>query len=124
MDAKSSELEDLVSGDRVRTAMAIVRTFESLRRSRLSEMRTGIGLITIALSILAILITTSRLYIVQDVFLLITALVSIDAILIALGTHLVIKALRAIRRIERKEKTIDFDFDNLSVLFRKFFDED
>ncbi len=114
----------MLSGDRVRTAMAIVRTLEALRRSRLSEMRTGIGIITIALSILAILITTSRLYVLQDVFLLITALVTIAAILIILGTHLVTKALRAIRKIERKAKAIDFSCDNVSVLFRKFFDED
>ncbi len=106
---------------RIRTAMAVLRTLQSLRRSHLSEMRTGIGIITIALSILTILITTSNLYSIPDVFLLLSALITIDAILVVFGSHLVIKALKEIRRIERREKAIDFGLDDISTVFRMLF---
>ncbi len=87
-------------------------------------MRTGIGIITIAISVLMVLITTSQLYVLQDVLYLVTALVIIDAALVVIGSYLVIKALREIRRIERREQAIDFDLDDLATLFGRLFDDD
>jgi uncharacterized membrane protein YidH (DUF202 family) len=71
------------------------------KRTSLAAMRTGIAVFAIPLSVLGLLIATSRYYDVIHVLPLILPLVVMLTALIALGTYLVVRALLHIRRYDR-----------------------
>jgi hypothetical protein len=84
------------------------------KRTSLAAMRTGIAVFALPLSVLGLLIATSRYYDVIHVLHLILPLAFMLVALIALGTHLVVRALLHIRkydhlimRLKRKHSRMD-----------------
>ncbi len=77
--------------------LAAIRTIEAEKRTHLSELRTGIGILTIPLSLLTILVATSNYYSVQDVFIFIVGLIIGIILLAVVGSFLVIKSLQRLR---------------------------
>jgi len=71
------------------------------KRTSLAAMRTGIAVFVLPLSVLGLLIATSRYYDVLHVLPLIIPLGVILLALIALGSYLIIRALRNIQRYDR-----------------------
>ena len=71
------------------------------KRTSLAALRTGMAVFAIPLSVLGLLIATSRYYDVVHVLYLIVPLVVILAALIALGFYIVGRALLQIRRYDR-----------------------
>lgn len=71
------------------------------KRTSLAAMRTGIAVYAIPLSVLGLLIATSRYYDVVHVLHLIVPLALMLAGLLVLGTYLVVRALVHIRRYDR-----------------------
>ncbi|NHI84136.1 MAG: hypothetical protein EAX81_07520 [Candidatus Thorarchaeota archaeon] len=88
------------SGD-LQTSLAIIRTIEAEKRTHLAQLRTGFGVLTIPLSLLTILIATSKYYIVEDVLALIIALIAGIIGLGVMGSYLVATALLKLRKSEK-----------------------
>jgi hypothetical protein len=73
----------------------------SEKRTSLAAMRTGIAVYAIPLSVLGLLIATSRYYDVVHVLHLILPLAVMLAALLVLGTYLIVRAIMQLRRYER-----------------------
>jgi uncharacterized membrane protein YkgB len=71
------------------------------KRTSLAAMRTGIAVFTLPLSVLSILIATSRYYDVTQVMPLLLPLLLICGALVLLGCYLVVRAIQRIRHQER-----------------------
>jgi len=67
------------------------------KRTSLAAMRTGIAVFTLPLSVLSILIATSRYYDIRSVLPLLVPLLALCTALVILGTYLVFRALLRIR---------------------------
>src|SRR5450759_2838992 len=81
-----------------------VQLLLSEKRTALSTMRTGIAVFAFPLSVLSILIATSRLYQLREVMQWLVPLVLLNLGLIALGVYLI---ARAFRRIHHYDLLID-----------------
>lgn len=77
--------------------LAIIRTIEAEKRTHLAELRTGIGILTIPLSLLTILIATSQYYEINDVLPFIIGLSLGIIVLVVVGIYLVFRALQEMR---------------------------
>jgi len=71
------------------------------KRTAMALMRTGIAVFALPLSVLSVLIATSRYYDVVHVLHLMVPLAVLNLALLVLGTHLVTRALRQLRRYDR-----------------------
>ena len=71
------------------------------KRTALSFMRTGIAVFALPLSVLSVLIATSRFYNFSNVLHLIIPLLILCVILIFLGFYLIIRAIIKIRHYDR-----------------------
>ena len=68
------------------------------KRTTLAVMRTGIGVFTLPLSVVTVLVATSRYYDVLETYHLLVPLLGICAGLIVLGIYLVHRSVRRIRK--------------------------
>ena len=71
------------------------------KRTSLSAMRTGIAVFALPLSVLSVLIATSRYYDFTRVMHLIVPLLLICAALILLGSYLIIRSINRLHRYDR-----------------------
>jgi len=90
----SKEPQDL------KTALALIRTIDAEKRTHLAELRTGIGILTIPMSLLTILIATSSYYSIDAAFSFIIGLLIGIIALSSIGGYLVIKSLQKLRATE------------------------
>ena len=78
----------------------------SEKRTSLSTLRTGIGLVMIPLSVLSFLVATSRSYDLEDVLYLLAPLWAACVVLFLLGMHIILRALLRIRRFDSRIETL------------------
>ena len=71
------------------------------KRTTLSVLRTGIAVIVLPLSILSVLVATSRFYETPDVLHLLAPLLVICSVLILLGFYLISRSIVRIHRYDR-----------------------
>ena len=71
------------------------------KRTSLATMRRGIAFFALPLSVLSILIATSKYYNVMQVMHLFVPLLASNAALALLGSHLIIQSMIRIRRYDR-----------------------
>lgn len=71
------------------------------KRTSLSKMRTGIAVFALPLTVLSVLVATSRYYDVFHVMSLLVPLLALCVALVVLGSFLVIHALIKLRRYDR-----------------------
>ena len=71
------------------------------KRTSLAAMRTGIAVFVLPLSVLSVLIATSKYYDMIQVLHLMLPLLGLCAALVVLGAYLVIRAIIRIRREDR-----------------------
>ena len=71
------------------------------KRTSLAAMRTGIAVFVLPLSVLSVLIATSKYYDIIQVLHLMLPLLGLCAALVVLGAYLVIRAMTRIRRQDR-----------------------
>jgi len=71
------------------------------KRTSLSTMRTGIAVLVLPLSVLSVLIATSKYYDVFQVMHLIIPLLVICGVLVFLGSYLIIRAMIRMRHHDR-----------------------
>ena len=83
------------------------------KRTSLSVMRTGIAVLALPLSVLSILIATSKYYDIFHVLKMLIPLIVINAILIIIGSFLVVRSFlkihhhaSLIQRFKKKHSTI------------------
>ena len=76
------------------------------KRTSLAAMRTGIAVFALPLSVLSLLIVTSKYYDVVHVIHFIVPLVLLNLGLVALGSYLVIRAVIHIRHYDQLIKTL------------------
>ncbi|HEY4416388.1 MAG TPA: hypothetical protein VGO57_11915 [Verrucomicrobiae bacterium] len=74
------------------------------KRTSLSTLRTGIAIFALPLSVLSVLIATSKFYQIEKVIYWLVPLLLLNLGLIVLGIYLIV---RAIRHIRHYEKTIE-----------------
>ena len=116
LTAETHEIDEQTKQGNIRTALAFIRTIDAEKRTHLAELRTGIGILTIPMSLLAILIATSIYYSVNQVLGYIVGLIIGIVLLFLIGGHLVFYSLRKIRRDDR----LRLQCDDLSYLVAEF----
>ena len=87
------EPESLVIGE--------VQLILAEKRTSLAAMRTGIAVFALPLSVLSVLVATSKYYDFMHVIHLIIPLLSISAAMIFLGSYLIIRSILKIRHQDR-----------------------
>ena len=100
--------------------MAFIRTIDAEKRTHLAELRTGIGILTIPMSLLTILIATSSNYSIYQVFPLIAGLAVGIFVLILIGGYLVFSSIGRIRGDDRLRQACE----DISCLVAEFNDHD
>src|SRR5882672_2354692 len=90
-------------GDAVQDTFIIneVQLLLSEKRTSFSTLRTGIAIFAFPLSVLSVLIATSRNYEPKDVLPFLVPLALINAALIALGICLIVHSIRRARHYDR-----------------------
>jgi Na+/alanine symporter len=73
----------------------------SEKRTALSALRTGIAIFALPLSVLSVLIVTSRLYDLSRVMHFLVPLLALNVGLVALATYLVVASIRRVHRYDR-----------------------
>jgi uncharacterized membrane protein YidH (DUF202 family) len=83
------------------------------KRTSLAGLRTGIAVFAIPLSIMGVLVATSRYYDILDVLHLFVPVMLMNVLLLALGSYLIVRAViklcredRMIRDIKRKHSAV------------------
>jgi uncharacterized membrane protein YidH (DUF202 family) len=71
------------------------------KRTSLASLRVGIAVFAVPLSIMGVLVATSRYYEIPDVLHLFISVMVLNALLLALGAYLVIRAVVKLRREDR-----------------------
>jgi uncharacterized membrane protein YidH (DUF202 family) len=71
------------------------------KRTSLSAMRTGIAIFAFPLSVLSVLIATSKSYEIRDVLQWLVPLVLLNLGLVTLGIYLITRAVQRIRHYDR-----------------------
>ena len=86
------------------TVMAEIQLLLAEKRTSLAAMRIGIAIFAFPLSVLSVLVATSKLYDLSQVIGWIAVLLLINGALVVLAVYLIVRALR---RIRHYDKTID-----------------
>jgi len=83
------------------TIMAEIQLVLAEKRTSLAAMRTGIAIFAFPLSVLSVLVATSKLYKLNDVLGWIVLILLINAALVTLAVYLILRALRRIRHYDQ-----------------------
>lgn len=94
-------------------AISQIQLILAEKRTSLSILRTGIAVFTLPLSVLTILIATSRYYHVFDILALLIPLLALCVGLVVLGIYLIIKASRQIMHYDVLVKKLKQENDTL-----------
>lgn len=78
-----------------------VQLLLSEKRTSLSAMRTGIAIFALPVSVLSVLVATSRLYDVPRVWHWLAPLILLNAGLVILAVYLVVRSIRRIHHYDR-----------------------
>src|SRR5205809_826755 len=84
------------------------------KRTALSSLRTGIAVFALPLSVLSVLVATSRYYQLANVLHFLVPLLVLNAALIVLGCYLVIHAILRIRHHDRLIKDLKRQHSSLA----------
>ncbi len=95
-----------------------VQLLMSEKRTALSIMRTGIAILALPLSVLSVLIATSRYYDVGRIVHLYVAVLALCGVLVALSVWLIVRAIVRIRDIDRVIRRVRAKFPNLADVIR------
>ena len=120
LTSDSNNLDEQTHQSNMRTSLAFIRTVDAEKRTHLAELRTGIGILMIPMSLLTILIATSNYYSINDVLSLITGLAIGIMLLFFIGGYLVYISLRRIR----DDKHLRTSCGDLSCLIEEFNNHD
>ena len=84
------------------------------KRTSLSVLRTGITVLVLPMSIISVLIATSKYYDILHVFHFVVPLMALNTALIVLGAYLIIRATLRLHRYDKMIKQIKAKHSKLS----------
>ncbi|TFF96793.1 hypothetical protein EU546_00650 [Candidatus Thorarchaeota archaeon] len=114
MREKEEKVQPNWKTDDMKTTLAVIRTIEAEKRTHLAELRTGIGILVIPLSLLTILIATERYYDPADVIVFIIALIAGAILMAVLGITLVYRSFQKLQNAEHAKTTTCADAECLA----------
>ncbi len=84
------------------------------KRTFLASLRTGIAIFALPLSVLSVLVATSRYYRIENVLHFLLPLLAFCALLVVLGSYLIIKSFVRIHRFDRLIRKIKEQYSAIS----------
>ncbi|MCX6093344.1 MAG: hypothetical protein NTY63_00770 [Candidatus Bipolaricaulota bacterium] len=112
------ESSGLVAQEKDVPILVEVQLLMSEKRTALSIMRTGIAILALPLSVLSVLIATSRYYDVGRIVHLYVAVLVLCGILVGLSVWLIVRAILRIRDLDRVIRRVRAKFPNLADVIR------
>jgi len=103
---ESSPVDSLILGE--------IQVLLSEKRTALSTMRSGIAVFALPLSVLSVLIATSRNYNIGHVMPLLVPLLFLNLGLVALGSWLVFRSLRHVHHYDRRIRELTQKYRSLA----------
>jgi hypothetical protein len=103
---ESSQLDSLILGE--------IQVLLSEKRTALSTMRTGIAVFALPLSVLSVLIATSRYYSIGKVMPLLMPLLLLNLGLVVLGSWLIFRSLRHLHHYDRRIRELTQKYRSLA----------
>ena len=100
------KLDNLIFGE--------IQVLLAEKRTALSSLRTGIAVFALPLSVLSVLIATSRYYNIATVMPLLAPLLLLNLGLVVLGTWLVFRSVHRIRHFEHRIKELSEKYRSLA----------
>ncbi|KPL02955.1 MAG: hypothetical protein AMJ73_07985 [candidate division Zixibacteria bacterium SM1_73] len=88
------------------------------KRTSLSVLRTGIAVITLPLSVLTILVVTSKYYKIYEILTLFIPLLVLCVGLAVWGIYLIVKASRSIRHYDAMIKKLKLEDSHLKEIVK------
>jgi Kef-type K+ transport system membrane component KefB len=101
-----SQLDSLILGE--------IQVLLSEKRTALSSMRTGIAVFALPLSVLSVLIATSRYYSIGKVMPLLVPLLLLNLGLVMLGSWLVYRSIRRIYHFEHRIRELSKKYRSIA----------
>ena len=95
---ESPKLDNLILGE--------IQVLLAEKRTALSSLRTGIAIFALPLSVLSVLIATSRFYSMGKVLPLLVPLLLLNVGLVVLGSWLIYRAIRHLHRYDHRIKEL------------------
>jgi len=103
---ESSQLDSLILGE--------IQVLLSEKRTALSTMRTGIAVFALPLSVLSVLIATSRYYSIGKVMPLLMPLLLLNLGLVVLGSWLIFHAIGRLDHYDRRIRELTKKYRSLA----------
>jgi hypothetical protein len=103
---ESSQMDSLILGE--------IQVLLSEKRTALSIMRTGIAVFALPLSVLSVLIATSRYYSIGKVMPLLMPLLLLNLGLVVLGTWLVFHSIGRLHHYDRRIRELTQKYRSLA----------
>src|SRR5438034_10773625 len=103
---ESSQLDSLILGE--------IQVLLSEKRTALSTMRTGIAVFALPLSVLSVLIATSRYYNVGTVMPLLVPLLLLNLGLVVLGSWLIYRSIHRIHHYELRIRELSQKYRSIA----------
>src|SRR6266481_5383750 len=100
------KLDNLIFGE--------IQVLLAEKRTALASLRTGIAVFALPLSVLSVLIATSRYYSMEKVMPLLAPLMLLNLGLVGLGTWLVFRSVHRIRHFEHRIKELSEKYRSLA----------
>jgi uncharacterized membrane protein YidH (DUF202 family) len=91
---ETPQLDNLILGE--------IQVLLSEKRTALSSLRTGIAVFALPMSVLSLLIATSRYYTIEHVMPFLVPLLLLNLLLVVLGSWLVFRSMRRLRHFDRR----------------------
>jgi uncharacterized membrane protein YidH (DUF202 family) len=100
------KLDNLVFGE--------IQVLLAEKRTALSALRTGIAIFALPLSVLSVLIATSRYYSIGQVMPLLVPLLLLNLGLVVLGSWLIYRSIRRIRHFEHRIRELSQKYHSIA----------
>src|SRR5437667_1246757 len=100
------KLDELIFGE--------IQVLLAEKRTALSSLRTGIAIFALPLSVLSVLIATSRFYSMGKVLPLLVPLLLLNVGLVVLGSWLIYRAIRHLHRYDHRIKELTQKYHSIA----------
>jgi hypothetical protein len=103
---EAPQLDNLILGE--------IQVLLSEKRTALSSLRTGIAIFALPLSVLSVLIATSRYYSIEKVMPLLLPLLILNLGLVVLGTWLIYHSIKRLHRYDHSIRELTQKYRSLA----------
>jgi hypothetical protein len=108
------KLEPPSAGEPSNFILGEIQVLLSEKRTALASLRTGIAVFALPLSVLSVLIATSKYYSIEKVMPLLVPLLVLNLGLVVLGSWLIYHSLRRLRHFDHRIKELTQKYRSLA----------